>query len=236
MYLVVNRDNARRNSATNTVAGNNGAGEIGDEPAQPGFSSVLSSIAVNAGDKLEPVLDINRPAPGSSLLVFLRGWQSPGWLRILGAQCGIDPEMLRRHLAFLSTRNFFDQPPLPSHQLGIWRIRIVTICDLTRDALHPEEVQSRRQTSAQDVRKYLQQLRRLSQVGSSILRRYSVIDATTSVIEQDVSLCATTTKTGGWIGKGSVLGSPGGESSTWLVCICANTTHRHHLDGQRQPL
>jgi hypothetical protein len=171
---------------------------------------VLASIAVNAGDKLEDILVHNTPAPNSSLLVFLRGWQSSTWLRILGAQCGIDPEMLRRHLAFLSTRVFFDQPPLPSHQLGIWRIRIVTICVLTRDALHPEEVQSRRQTSVQDVRKYRQQLKSTSRVGSSILRRYCVIDGTTSVIEQDVSLCATTKKTGGWIGKGPrtpVLGS-----------------------------
>jgi hypothetical protein len=209
VYLVINRDNTRRNSATNTVASNSGTAGIGEgpTPTQPRFSSVLSSIAVNAGEELEPILMQNMPAPNSSLLVFLRGWQSPAWLRILGARCGIDPEMLRRHLAFLSTRNFFDEPPLPSHQLDIWRIRILTICDLTNNTLRPEEVQGRRQTSAQDVRKYLRKLKATSQVGRSILRRYSVIDGTMSLVEQDVSLCVTMRRTGGWIGKGSVLDS-----------------------------
>lgn len=230
MYLVRNRDNARRNNAPNTVASNSGGGEIGDESTQSRFSPVLPSVAVNAGDNLEITLAQSTPGPNSSLLIFLRGWQSPAWLRILGAQCGIDPEMLRRHLAFLSARSFFDQPPPPSHQLGIWRIRVVTIsiCDSTHDALNPEEVQSRRQTSARDVRKYLHKLKATSQVGSSILRRYSAIDGTTSVIEQDVSFYATMKKAGGWIGKSPVLRSLG---------VSVNTTYyRHHLDGQRQPL
>lgn len=205
-YLIPNKEPLRRNVRSTTSVAVSSLGEYGDGSnlSAPAVRSV--AVAVNASDNLETMLNQHMPTtPNASLLVFLRGWQSPVWLRILGAQCGIDPEMIRRHLSFLNPGNkFFDQPPLPSQQLSIWRIRTVTISvyEESRDTLNLEEVESRRLAAGQDVRTYLQKLGRPgSQFGSSIIRKYSVIDGSTSVIEQDISFCATVKKNRGWIGK-----------------------------------
>ena len=194
VYLILNRGSPKRGNNANTVSSSGEPKESSDEPRS-------TVTAVKAGDELEAALAQNAPTPNSSLLVFIRGWQSPAWLRILGARCDIDPEMLRRHLGFLAPRKLFDQPSLPSDQLSIWRIRTVTICELSYDTLNNREVQARRERASQDVRRYLQKLGSASNVGSSIIRRYSVIDGTTSVIEHDISLYAAARGSGGWIGK-----------------------------------
>ena len=239
VYLVVNKSHLNTKRGSNTAhSGGSELGESSDEPR-----STVSVVPIRTGDELESALTQHAPTPStdSSLLVFMRGWQSPPWLRILGARCDIDPEMLRRHLGFLqSPPKFFDQPPLPSDQLSIWRIRTVTICELSHDTLNPEEVQSRRETASQDVRNYLQKLHAesVSQVGSSIVRRYSVIDGTTSVIEHDISFYANAKRAGGWIGK--IPMPPRREREKQRGCeierdlyadFKGHTSHRYNLDG-----
>ncbi|KAK0721253.1 hypothetical protein B0T21DRAFT_453638 [Apiosordaria backusii] len=189
IYLVVNTEDNHVNQSDSGTVENN------PDP--------FLQIPVNVGGELEQILPQRTAVPKNSiLLVFLRGWQSPAWLRIIGAHCGIDPEMFRCHLSFLASTKLFDQPPLPSQQLCIWRIRTVTICEfkLPQDALNAEELQRRRQSAQRDVQKYLQRLSPTTDVGTPIIRHYSVIDSTTSVIEQDVSFCVSTKKNGGWIG------------------------------------
>ncbi|KAK3338671.1 hypothetical protein B0T25DRAFT_599349 [Lasiosphaeria hispida] len=183
-------------NGVNSSPESNGSNASADRPR-----SGMSSVAVSVQDDLKDILAQHAPTDNSGLLVFLCGWQSPAWLRILGAECGIDPEMMRRHLRFLTPeRKFYDQPPLPSHQLDNWQIRTVTICELTSNALNPDEVKRCREGADGDVRKYLLGFRSGSRVGSSIIRRYSVIDEKTLVIEQDISFCATARRDGGWVG------------------------------------
>jgi hypothetical protein len=189
IYLVTNK--------VNSTGPSNGSNTNADRPM-----SGMCSIPVSAQGDLKELLAQHAPTDKSSLLVFLRGWQSPSRLRILGAECGIDPEMMRRHLSFLAqTRKFYDQPSLPSHQLDTWRIRTVTICEIVNSPLSPEEVKRCRQNADLDVRRYLLGLGSSSKAGSSIIRRYSVIDEKTLVIEQDISFCASARRSGGWVGK-----------------------------------
>lgn len=65
----------------------------------------------------------------SSHIVFMGGWQSGEWPRVLGAQCHVDPKHFRRHLDFIQNVELFDLPPLPSKAFNIWRLRVTTICN-----------------------------------------------------------------------------------------------------------
>lgn len=78
----------------------------------------------------------------------------------------------------------------------------MTICEfrLPGDALDAEELERRRQSAQRDVQRYLQRLGSTTDEGTPIIRHYSVIDSTTSVLEQDISFCVSK-KDDGWIGK-----------------------------------
>ncbi|KAK4664159.1 uncharacterized protein QC763_512665 [Podospora pseudopauciseta] len=171
-------------------------------PENDSVPNPFHHVAINIRDELDQILSQRQNlGPNSNLLVFLHGWQSPTSLRLLGAYCGLDPEMFRCHLSFLASTKLFDQPPLPSQQLSIWRIRTVTICEfrLPGDALDAEELERRRQSAQRDVQRYLQRLGSTTDEGTPIIRHYSVIDSTTSVLEQDISFCVSK-KDDGWIG------------------------------------
>ncbi|KAI0183171.1 hypothetical protein EV127DRAFT_377399 [Xylaria flabelliformis] len=139
------------------------------------------------------------PNSQSSLLVLMCGWQRNDSLRILAAHCGVDPEFFRRHLSFLEPNPLFDLPTLPSKNMNIWCLRFTTICK-RQDPLSLEAVIQRRETEFQGIRAYLNELRTNQRVASSIVRRYAILDETTSIIQQDVSFCVHQKKNGGWIG------------------------------------
>lgn len=140
----------------------------------------------------------------SSLIVILQGWQSGESLGILAAQCSIDPEFLRRHLHFLETRSFYDLPSLPSRTLNssssILRLRFTTICN-RQLGLRPDEVIKARRSDLDGVRIYLNELRLSQQTGGSIVRRWAILDETTSLIQQDASIFVHQRRNGGWIGQ-----------------------------------
>ncbi|KAI1756798.1 hypothetical protein F4782DRAFT_549243 [Xylaria castorea] len=52
----------------------------------------------------------------------------------------------------------------------------------------------------QGLRAYLNDLRINQHIGSSIVRRYAILDETTSIVQQDVSFCVHQKRNGGWIG------------------------------------
>jgi hypothetical protein len=151
----------------------------------------MSFDAVN-GLKLFPALP--QPDSQTSHLIFLRGWQSPEWLRILGAHCHIDPEFFRQHLDFVRHKEFFDLPPLPSASHEIWRLRVTTICSR-------HYIQKVRGADAEVVEEHQRDLSARGVAGTSIIRRYAVHDEKTSTIEQDISISVRQRKSGGWFGK-----------------------------------
>ncbi|GAW19500.1 hypothetical protein ANO14919_089870 [Xylariales sp. No.14919] len=138
------------------------------------------------------------PTAHSSLLVLMSGWQRNDTLRI-AAQCGVDPELFRRHLRFLDPNRFFDLPTLPSKATNIWCPRFTTICK-RQDPLSLEAVIQQREAEFQGLRAYLNDLRTNQRIGSSIVRRYAILDETTSVVQQDVSFGVHQKGNGGWIG------------------------------------
>lgn len=139
------------------------------------------------------------PDPQMSHLVFLRGWQSREWLRVVGAQCNVDPEVFRRHLNFLDAKKFYDLPGLPSRTRHICQLRISTIIR-RQVALTQQQVRQYRDADEDAVRNHQNDLRSRDVPGNSIVRRYAVHNETTSTIEQVISLSAYRKSNGGWVG------------------------------------
>lgn len=135
---------------------------------------------------------------GSAQLLFLRGFPSPEWLRVLGAQLRIDPEFFRQHLGFLQRKDFYDIPALPSFSRNLLQLRVTTI--FTRQAaITQQAVQLGRRRSVEDVRKHQVQLEQNAAVGDSIVRQFSIHNENTFTIEQNISCCVVK-KNGGWAG------------------------------------
>ncbi|KUJ16430.1 uncharacterized protein LY89DRAFT_749086 [Mollisia scopiformis] len=135
----------------------------------------------------------------SSHIVFMTGWQTGEWLRVLGAQCHIDPELFRRHLSFLDNVDFFDLPPLPSKCFSIWRLRVTTICNRQVE-LSRQAVKQGRDTDLEVVKRYQNELNASGVAGSSIIRRYAVHNEAVFTLEQDISISVHRKKNGGWLG------------------------------------
>lgn len=157
---------------------------------------VISFDAINGHNLFQTSAQID---PQTSQIIFLRGWQSSEWLRVLGAQCGIDPEFFRRHLDFVRYTEHHDLPALPSSNHNIWRLRITTICHRQVDG--SEDIERSRESDFGVVEKYQRDLRAKGTIGSSIVRRYAIHDETVSTIEQDISISVRQKRKGGWTGE-----------------------------------
>jgi len=138
------------------------------------------------------------PEPDSARIVFIRGYSSREWLLQVGAQYRVDPEYFRRHMDFLQTSDFYDLPALPSCSRNILHLRLVTIC--VRELPWTQtEIEELRREEAASVKRYQRRLGENGLVGESVVRNFSVHDASTFTLEQDITICVKR-KNGGWVG------------------------------------
>ncbi|KAJ5998026.1 hypothetical protein N7522_009686 [Penicillium canescens] len=168
----------------------------------------------------------NENLSSSAQLLFLRGFPSPEWLRLIGCSYRVDPEFFRRHLDFLRPEEgHFDLPNLPSVSKNIVKIPLMTIG--TRnfrdssawgefgDLLEPE-----RRRAFASVRTHLSQMAKAARVGQSIIRKFLIFDEQYFAIEQEVSICVQSRREG-WTGVilldcGRDIKELANESSPWL--------------------
>lgn len=145
---------------------------------------------------------ISLPA-GAGQIVFIRGFISPSWVSVIGSKYNIDPEFFRRHMDFLSVsidRHSYSLPSLASSSNNIFRLCVSTL--LHRDDFGGQDLQSQRSDQSTELGIYKRQQLGSTRVccGDSLVREYSTVCSSFSVIEQWISLCITRTD-GGWAGK-----------------------------------
>lgn len=140
------------------------------------------------------------PDVHSSHLVFIRGWQTREWLRVLGAHCHVDPELFRRHLEFIKGEDLYDLPGLPSISRHICQLRVTTIIK-HQVPFTNERIRKARDGDDSSIVEYLKALQSEAIPGVSIVRRYACHNDTTSTVEQVISLSACRRSGGGWIGE-----------------------------------
>lgn len=143
------------------------------------------------------------PAGGAGQIVFIRGFISPSWVSAIGSKYGIDPEFFRRHMDFLSAsidRHAYSTPSLASSSKNLFRLCVNTL--LHRDDFGGQDLQSQRSNQSAELATYkIQQLGSTKVCcGDSLVREYSTVCSSFSVIEQWISLCITKTESG-WAGK-----------------------------------
>ena len=140
---------------------------------------------------------------GTGQMIFIRGFISPSWVSAIGSKYNIDPEFFRRHMDFLSAstdRHSYSFPSLSSSSDNIFRICVNTL--LYRDDFRGEDLHSQRSNHSAELGTYKMQQLRSTKVccGDSLVREYTTVCSSFSVIEQWVSLCVSRTEKG-WAGK-----------------------------------
>ncbi|KAJ5383487.1 hypothetical protein N7517_001398 [Penicillium concentricum] len=173
--------------------------------------------------------DTSVPAEGAGQMVFIRGYISPSWVSVLGSKYNIDPEFFRRHMDFLSAsifRHSFGFPSLASASNNIFRLCISTL--LHREDFGGQDLQSQRSDQSAELKTYKLQQLAFTKVccGDSLVREYSTVCSSFSVIEQWISICITKTDEGwtviAWMDQGRPLEqSPPGP---WTNHIKSNAT------------
>ncbi|KXL50408.1 MAG: hypothetical protein FE78DRAFT_177392 [Acidomyces sp. 'richmondensis'] len=149
---------------------------------------------------------------GAGELVFIRGFVSPLWISAIGSKYQIDPEFFRRHMDFLSVsidRHAFSSPSLASTSNNIFRLCVSTL--LHRDQFGDQNLNAQRKDQSSQLATYkIQQLgsTRVS-CGDSLVRNYSTLDSSFSVLEQWISICITKQERGwaviAWMDQGRPL-------------------------------
>ncbi|KAL3417614.1 hypothetical protein PVAG01_10624 [Phlyctema vagabunda] len=100
----------------------------------------------------------------------------------------------RQQLHFLEDKDFYDFPPNPSNASKIWRIRVPTIFK-RHTALSTSEIRQLRRGQKKATRKYL---RSVNSVGQSLVRSFGVLDETTFILEQEISVYIPYRRAGAW--------------------------------------
>ncbi|KAB8229428.1 uncharacterized protein BDW43DRAFT_322211 [Aspergillus alliaceus] len=134
---------------------------------------------------------VSVPSESLGQVVFIRGFLSPSWVSVLGSKYNVDPEFFRRHMDFLSTNNerhFFSLPSLANSSNDIFRLSVSTL--VHRDNFGRQNVQSQSSELPSELGKY-----KMHQLGSknvccgvSLVREYTTVCASFSVIEQWISV------------------------------------------------
>lgn len=142
---------------------------------------------------------------GLGQIIFIRGFISPSWVSAIGSKYSIDPEFFRRHMDFLSAsihRHAYGFPSLASSSDTIFRLCVNTI--FHRDDFGGQDLRLQRSEQSAELEKYkIQQLRSTKICcGDSLVREYSTMCPSFSVLEQWISLYLAKTERG-WAGKKS---------------------------------
>ena len=160
-------------------------------------------------------------------IVFIRGFMSPSWVSAIGSKYNVDPEFFRRHMDFLSSsvgRHAFSFPSLASSSNNVFRLCVSTI--LHRDDFGGQDIQSQRSDQLDELATYKSRQLRSAGVccGDSMVREYSTICPSFSVIEQWISLYIAKTDRG-WAGKDQLCVPSGNRLLTCRFSHC--------MDGPR---
>ena len=143
-------------------------------------------------------------------LLFLRGHASPEWINRIGASYSVDPEVFNRHrdfAAIVGRTDHFTSFSLPSTNLNMLRTRFITLDRRTSKTkpgtLSQKDLDGLRQKTHDALGEYFDKLstKRGDEVelGSSIVRCFSLHDSEHFSIEQDASIYLTKAERG-WIG------------------------------------
>ena len=143
------------------------------------------------------------PEDGSGQLVFIRGFVSPSWVSAIGSKYQVDPEFFRRHMDFLSVsidRHAYSSPSLASTSNNIFRLCVSTL--LHRDHFGEQNLHAQREDQSLQLRTYKIQQLGYTKVfcGDSLVRNYSTLCSSFSVLEQWISICITK-QDKGWAGR-----------------------------------
>ncbi|KAI1813642.1 hypothetical protein GGS20DRAFT_469684 [Poronia punctata] len=132
-------------------------------------------------------------------IVFIRGSISPSWLAAIGSKYSIDPEFFRRHMDFLianTLKHCYSTPSLASSANNIHRLCVSTL--ILRNVSGNQDVPWQRFDQSAELAEYKrQQLRSKARCGDSIVREYSTVCNSVSVVEQWISFCLTRSN-GSW--------------------------------------
>lgn len=147
--------------------------------------------------------NVSFPAGGAGQIVFLRGLVSPSWVSAIGSRYNIDPEFFLRHMNFLSTsidRHAYSFPSLATSSDNIFRLCVSTL--FHRDDFGGQDLRSQRLEEVAGLERYKMQQLGTTKVscGDSLVREYSTVCSSFSVLEQWISLCVAKTERG-WSGK-----------------------------------
>lgn len=153
----------------------------------------------------QAIKSLSGECKNANFLLFLRGHPTPEWLATVGAQFRVDPEYFRRHMDLnLSPglTNRFSSPSLPSATSNFITLRITTIGK--RKHVHRSKDQSideARKAADRQMGGFLRDLQCFnSDMGTSLVRRFSIHDHDYFTIEQDISLCYSRVNDS-WTGK-----------------------------------
>lgn len=148
-------------------------------------------------------------AEGLGQLVFIRGFISPSWVSAIGSKYSIDPEFFRRHMDFLSAsidRHAYGFPSLASSSDNIFRLCVSTIFHRDNFSGPRHDIRSQRSEQSTELEKYRKQQLGSTRVccGDSLVREYSTVCPSFSVMEQWISICLAKTERG-WAGERQFL-------------------------------
>lgn len=140
---------------------------------------------------------------GAGQIIFIRGFISPSWVSAIGSKYNVDPEFFRRHMDFLSAstdRHSYSFPSLSSSSDNNFRICVSTL--FHRGDFRGQDLQSQRSNNSAELATYKIQQLRSTRVccGDSLVREYTTVCSSFSVIEQWISLCVAKSDNG-WAGK-----------------------------------
>lgn len=133
------------------------------------------------------------PQGDSGHLLFLRGYPSNKWLKLIGVRYQTDPEIFRRHLNTRHKQDFYDLPGVPSSSHNILRLSVTSIGKRYGTTLGRED-------GEQALATYFRELGTdPSIIGESLVRNFSVYDDEHFSIEQNISICVVRCGLG-WLG------------------------------------
>jgi hypothetical protein len=150
-------------------------------------------------------------------LIFLRGYQPPEWLNIIGHRYQIDHEFFRRHLDFDTTNTspaFFSTPMLASNFDNMLQVSVTTLGfrlagDDAISTAQQEKLRKLRKNCTtrlqEDLKSQFSDQNCDSRQGESVVRGLTIHGREDFSLEQDISLYVGETD-GGWIGKTSSFG------------------------------
>lgn len=136
------------------------------------------------------------PSNQESQLLFLRGYPSARWLKLLGSRYLVDPEFFSRVLDFRAPAdrsNLFCVPSLPSSTWNLIQLPVSTVGlhDAVTHNAKQEDIDIWRVRAANKLAEHHHGLSKMRgiQVGTSIVRQLCLWDEVHFSLEQRISIC-----------------------------------------------